>query len=49
MTKPLGSYKKGGKVKKTGSIPLHKSERVLNPSQTAKFEKKGGLSALAGR
>ena len=49
MTKPLGSYKKGGKVKKTGTYKLHAKERVLNPKQTRKFEKKGGLAALAGK
>src|SRR5579859_7800231 len=38
----MGSYKKGGKVKKTGAYKLHKGERVLNPKQTKKFEKKGG-------
>lgn len=48
MTKPIGSYKKGGKVKKTGVYRLHKKERVLNPKQAKKFEKRGGLSALMG-
>lgn len=33
-----GSFKKGGKVKKTGAYKLHKGERVLNPTQTKKFE-----------
>ena len=43
-----GSYKKGGKVKKTGLYRLHKKERVLNPKQTKKFEAKGGLRSLLG-
>jgi len=29
----LGSFKKGGKVKKTGSYKLHKGERVLTKKQ----------------
>ena len=44
--KVQGSYKKGGKVKKTGLYRLHKKERVLNAKQTAKMESKGGLRAL---
>jgi hypothetical protein len=48
--KPLGSLKKGGKIKKTGIYKLHAKERVLTASQTAKMEKKGGLSAaLSGK
>lgn len=46
--KPLGSYKKGGKVRKTGIYKLHAKERVLNSKQTAKMEKKGGLAAVLG-
>ena len=46
--KVQGSYKKGGKVKKTGLYHLHKKERVLNPKQTKKFESKGGLRSLLG-
>src|SRR5689334_18835515 len=42
MTKPLGSYKKGGKVKKTGLYKLHKGERVLNAKQTKKMAALGG-------
>ena len=38
MTKPLGSFKKGGKVKKTGVYNLHKGERVLNVKQTKKLK-----------
>lgn len=50
MRKPLGSFKKGGKVKKTGIYKLHAKERVLNPKQTKKFEAKGGLAkVLAGK
>jgi hypothetical protein len=44
----MGSYKKGGKVKKTGAYKLHKNERVLNAKQTKKFEAKGGLAAVLG-
>lgn len=32
--KVQGSYKKGGKVKKTGIYKLHKGERVLNKKQS---------------
>lgn len=34
-----GSYKKGGKVPRTGKYILHKGERVLNTRQTAKYDK----------
>jgi hypothetical protein len=37
--KQLDSYKKGGKVKKTGPANLHKNERVLTTKQTKKLEK----------
>lgn len=37
---PMGSFKKGGKVKKTGTYKLHKGERVLNVKQTKKFSSK---------
>ncbi len=43
MTKPLGSFKKGGKVKKTGMYKLHKGERVMNSKQTK------GMKALFGK
>ncbi len=46
MTKPLGSFKKGGKVKKTGVYKLHKGEEVANAKQTAKMDKKGGLAKM---
>jgi hypothetical protein len=36
--KPLGSFKKGGKVKKTGIYKLHSKERVLNAKQTKKLD-----------
>ena len=36
----LGSFKHGGKVRKTGLIKAHKGERVLNKKQERKFEKK---------
>ena len=38
----IASYKKGGKVRKTGPARLHKGERVLNKKQTKKYEKKRG-------
>jgi hypothetical protein len=37
--KPDGSFRKGGKVKKTGVYKLHKGERVKTPDQTKKDEK----------
>lgn len=49
MQKPLGSYKKGGKVKKTGVYKLHKGERVLNRKQTKKMAKKGMKAVLSGK
>jgi hypothetical protein len=42
------SYKKGGKVKKSGQAKVHKGERVLTTKQTKAFDKKGGLSKLYG-
>ena len=36
----MASFKKGGKVKKTGPAYLHKGERVLNTKQARKY--KGG-------
>jgi hypothetical protein len=39
LKKPVGSYKKGGKIKKTGLAKVHKGERVLNKKQASKFEK----------
>jgi hypothetical protein len=36
--KPLGSFKKGGKVKKTGIYKLHSKERVLNAKQTKNLD-----------
>ena len=47
--KVQGSYKKGGKVKKTGVYRLHKGERVLNAKQTKKLAKKGMSAVLAGK
>lgn len=44
MVKPLGSFKKGGKVKKTGAYKLHKGEVVV----PAKTVKKAKGKALAG-
>ncbi len=34
INKVLGSYKKGGKVKKTGLYRLHKGEKVLTKKKT---------------
>lgn len=45
----LGSYKKGGKVKKTGVYRLHRGERVLNRKQTAKMDRKGMKAVLSGK
>jgi len=42
------TYKKGGKVKKSGMAKVHKGERVLNSKQTRTFEKKGGFGKLYG-
>jgi len=36
----LSSFKRGGKVKKTGPAKVHKGERVLNKKQARKYEKK---------
>lgn len=33
----LGGFRKGGKVKKTGTYRLHKNERVLTAKQAKKF------------
>jgi len=35
----MGSFKKGGMVKKTGTYKLHKGERVLTTKQTKSFKK----------
>ena len=37
-----GSYKHGGKVKRTGPAKLHKGERVLTKKQAKKYAKKSG-------
>lgn len=37
MVKPLGSFHKGGKVKKTGAYRLKKGERVLTGKQLQKL------------
>ncbi len=51
MLRPLGSFKKGGKVKKTGVYKLHAGEKVLNAKQTKAAEKPGSplMSKLAGQ
>ena len=36
------SYKRGGKVKRTGPAKLHKGERVLTKRQAKKYAKKRG-------
>lgn len=51
MVKPLGSFKKGGRVKKTGVYKLHKGEHVLTARQTGQIDmakKSGAWHALAG-
>ena len=42
------SYKKGGKVRKSGVAKVHKGERVLTTKQTKAFDKKGGFGKLYG-
>ncbi len=47
----LDSYKKGGKVKKTGLAKLHKGELVLTKKQAKKLKKKKkskGMKDIAG-
>jgi len=44
----LGSFKKGGKVKKTGKYKLEKGERVLTKAQQKK-RKKDTHAFVAGR
>ena len=39
-TKKVGSYKKGGNIKKTGLAKVHKGERVLTKEQNKNFKKK---------
>ncbi len=41
-TSGVPSYKKGGKVRKTGLARLHKGERVLNKLQAKRYSKKRG-------
>ena len=41
-TSGVPSYKKGGKVRKTGLARLHKGERVLNKSQAKRYSRKRG-------
>lgn len=35
----IASYKRGGKVRKTGLARLHKGERVLTKKQTRRYDK----------
>jgi len=37
---PMASFKRGGKVKKTGPAKLHKGERVLNKKEAKKYRKR---------
>jgi len=37
----MGSYKRGGKVRKTGRAKVHKGERVLTAKQAKRYEKRG--------
>lgn len=39
---PIPSYRKGGKVKRTGLARVHKGERVLTRKQTRKYKSRGG-------
>lgn len=39
MVKPLGSFKKGGRVPKTGAYILHKDEKVVPAEQVKKEDK----------
>ena len=48
VAKEMDSYKKGGKVKKTGPAFLHKNERVLTTKQTQKMEKKPAVKKAIG-
>jgi hypothetical protein len=41
-TSGVPSYKKGGKVRKTGLARLHKGERVLNKRQAKQYKKSRG-------
>lgn len=45
----LGSFKKGGKVKKTGVYKLHKGERVLNKEQAQAAEDRVNLESPMSR
>jgi hypothetical protein len=36
------SYKRGGKVKRTGLAKLHKGERVLTTAQAKRYKRRGG-------
>lgn len=47
MTKPLGSFKKGGDVPKTGVYKLHEGEHVVPAHKTEKLKAAMGLAADA--
>lgn len=38
---PAGSFKRGGKVRRTGKARVHKGERVLTAKQAKRYEKRG--------
>jgi len=44
----IGSFKKGGKVKKTGLYKLHKGERVVKSKTAKKLDAMGGLRTVLG-
>lgn len=46
--KKVDSYKKGGKVKKTGLAKLHKGEHVLTTKQTKKLNTKPAVKKALG-
>jgi hypothetical protein len=45
----IGSFKKGGKVKKTGIYKLHKGERVLNKEQVQMAEDRVNMESPMAR
>lgn len=38
----ISSYKRGGKVRRTGLARLHKNERVLTAKQAKRYKSRGG-------
>jgi hypothetical protein len=47
--KRMMSYKRGGKVRKTGPAKLHKNERVLTAKQTKKYDAQHKIGKRRGR